>query len=1837
MEELEALYADYMAQGYSINKAYRKMRLAGYDTQEQRDYMKGLYDGQDLKKKSQDTSPSASSSEAVSTGVTSNQVPQTEKPDGDSDSAPIGSFDSFLEDIFPTNYNISDFETEASNPDVQYFKPGDPALVKINPQAVLNGKEDNDFDRLVSGLQFKTFQEWALANSLPVEGYFDTVLKDTKGVLDPEDSLIIKQLQNTAAFPYYHQILDQLALAYTVDSSTRSLMEQEDMTLEQALSMNKEFVDNALKGMAKRGRGTYKGRKDRRIRRKVEEIEKSIAKKRNELELDYINNYFGKKFIDSLPSQFNQKDEDGNLTPESKSKLGYLEKTLKKRIGLGVDLSGDGKVGNRPFFKVTPLGGMMSFEGDLVDRTENAFESMWNTMAYVGSKLWGQGMLSSTYPNETYFNPDTGEFMDIGDVFAFDVEMNNRKSEKEMQELSEDMNEYQRNISSSLVNGDWGNAIEQSFLMTADGVPFMIPMIAAPYLGITGTAAVSAGLGVAMEANNIRNDYSFDSFMKGGKEYSYSEAAEEVGSYDIDKIKEAGYDIETDYWARTGYLSAVGLGDFGVAYASARALTGAYKSAAKKEVENWFRGFMQGSGYAVGEGATAQAFSVFEKSVARGIATDEKVDFEQTAIDAIEASIGGVPMSMLMHTTGSASRAIVGAKNAPEVIPFNAEEISKIKDGIREYQIKISRMNDPKAIREANQFIYNSRQKLRSLQYQSESYLRYLEKESPEQLVDVLDLKAELDRLKLSYENTNDPNLKIQYKERGAQIVEDLRSVYNQNKEGYEEYTGVVRGVREREEKRKEEGVDIEDTRREVMEPIQERPVPESPVMEFEPEIVVSRDARRNDRQASMRRLGSRAKKIFNKWVRSSGGVADKNVEEVIRSSERIRSAWMDEMTYQISEFKGLMREVMKPTGLRLSKAEKASRNEDIRMVLEGRMKPEDLPYLSDSQREGIRSMRSNVDALSEQLISVLEQQPAGSKEQAQAKSELIEKIRSNKGVYLNRSYEIFSDGGKRLSLLLKPRAEMPTDIRKAYDDAVKYISNKMDDANVLSMSDERRMSVAEQEVRKYLLALDDKRDTPSFGIMGAMDAPFLKARNNEIPKEFLNLLGEIKDPLHGYANTLAKLNSYLGNARWQNELAISLQEAGIAKVGGDFFGAEGPEGLYVKLAPDTEQWQPLFDIYVPESFQAAYQNLQPLKSIRTGSEGVDSFVKDVIGLTAKVKVGKTVLAPTTTARNLVSGMFLGMANGHTGSPQSLRNAWVQATGAKATRTNRVWMDERKKLIEYGVLADGANSGELMKTLNDSMGGDINRMTKGEGGIMNFAQKLYAFGDDFYKVNGYYLERQALIDSGLSVADAEATAARRVRDGYPTYSKISKGTKAVRRFPLTGSFVSFPYEMFRTTRNQFQFIAEDLRAGRTDMARRRALGLTLASTLGYGVSETSLNMLGLTDEDDEAIKLLGPEWQRLSQVFYLGKDNGVPYFMDASYYLPHEVAVKPLRALFGGDPKSEDYMDNVMASVDEVLSPFYGADVTFRGAKELLENRDSNGNKIVNEIPDATPLENILAEPEKALTHLTKTVAPGFVGNVVELARSEERLSEDNPLFELQRSFNRYFPKETRYREYTTEDALLALLGARMTYLPLDLSAQNQVSDQINYLSNKQYDIYQPIMSGSPVRSEDAADMFEEYISIHESIVDKNRKIIGLTKQLGMSTVEIQKVLSDAGVPKGQIGLYLFDLPIIAMPLSKEKLTNMWKRATASTRVPMDDKIEMAKNMVNGAVEYNKRIAMYNSRIFGDEPRSAKDPSTARQINIELKDLEGLNQAESWMDDIEKMINDLINGETKKD
>ena len=162
------------------------------------------------------------------------------------------------------------------------------------------------------------------------------------------------------------------------------------------------------------------------------------------------------------------------------------------------------------------------------------------------------------------------------------------------------------------------------------------------------------------------------------------------------------------------------------------------------------------------------------------------------------------------------------------------------------------------------------------------------------------------------------------------------------------------------------------------------------------------------------------------------------------------------------------------------------------------------------------------------------------------------------------------------------------------------------------------------------------------------------------------------------------------------------------------------------------------------------------------------------------------------------------------------------------------------------------------------------------------------FGDDSEGVE-YENEKQNLVSTGMSEAEAEVEAARRVRDTYPTYSLVGNFVNQLRRFPLAGTFVSFPAEIIRTRYNQLKIAAEDLAdPNRRVLGARRLAGLSIAAAIPYALQSLSKEMFDVSDDEEEAIRLMAPYWSENSNFMFMGRDkNGNLKYLDTSFLDPY--------------------------------------------------------------------------------------------------------------------------------------------------------------------------------------------------------------------------------------------------------------------------------------------------------------------------------------------------------------
>ena len=892
--------------------------------------------------------------------------------------------------------------------------------------------------------------------------------------------------------------------------------------------------------------------------------------------------------------------------------------------------------------------------------------------------------------------------------------------------------------------------------------------------------------------------------------------------------------------------------------------------------------------------------------------------------------------------------------------------------------------------------------------------------------------------------------------------------------------------------------------------------------------------------------LNRAAKKFWNKTFKSNAGL-NNEVAEIYRQLNRDIAAYNDKINVEANA----INDIRKKAGKKADDNLRNSRYDRINSYLTGN-KDADLSFLDQKDIEVLDYSRARIDTLSKHIVNVLNQKMQETKmteAQKVATQQLIDTIQFNEGQYIKRTYQAFTDP-KYLEGFIMPYGDMNEVARKKFDGAVEYLQA----AEGLSFDE------AQAEVVKYIDGLARNSGSEmAVGKAGAAAARFLKQRK-DIPEAFRELLGEAKDPLYNYANTTEQLTGFLASIDYQQNLADTILGMGIA--------TDQPKPGYTKLSPNSSDWSYLKDLYVPVEFKEAMDSLGPLETVN------DRFYKAYIKATSLGKLSKTVLSPTTTFRNLYSGVLLGLNSGHffAMSPDKIVKSAAMAWGP--VRDKKQLQAEREQLIKLGIIGDAARSGELTEILNDfgSYFGDPAKQGAGKK-LLDFAKQAYAFGDDFYKTVGFYQEKAKFMDSGMSEVEATNKAAERVRGGYPTYSYVPPNIRKLRRNPFVGTFVSFPYEVVRTTKNNLLYAVEDFQAGRNKMAMRRLAGMTMASVGIGAISTASKQMLGLTDEDDERIRSLVPFYQENSELLYMGKDENSAIFIDGTSLFPSEVIIQPIRMILE-NPQDETVGKRANDALEKALEPYVGVDLTSKTIYELFTNENSFGNAIYSEgekISSIPIVNGVFNDPTAMVNYLAKKAGPGVYNNVQEMARALEISPEI------------FGEKVSTYREYKPEDALLGFLGFRQSTVNYYQAVKNKIREEKDIMSELQAQQLKSL-STNRIMSEDE---IQKAFSAYKQAQDKfNNTVLGYAetgRTLGMAEDKIGSSFSDGGMSRRDVAQTLGGGAIPMRIVSKQRYTDKIEALRANKAIYGDERVQEMIDM------YTANVEAFNALIQAQE------------------------------------------------
>ena len=713
--------------------------------------------------------------------------------------------------------------------------------------------------------------------------------------------------------------------------------------------------------------------------------------------------------------------------------------------------------------------------------------------------------------------------------------------------------------------------------------------------------------------------------------------------------------------------------------------------------------------------------------------------------------------------------------------------------------------------------------------------------------------------------------------------------------------------------------------------------------------------------------------------------------------------------------------------------------------VLKGK-KPEST--IPDGMRDVVSQMRHEIDALSQKLI-----------DSGIIEGELVGQITENMGHYATRAYRVFSDP--------KWANKVPKDVR-----------NK---AKALLRSEFPNST--EEEIEGLIEELLFKNGTPinvlaSGGKLGSKNLSILKKRKF-IPKEIRALWGEYKEADVNYALSVSKMAHLVANHNFLNKvrsdgLGKFLHKKPIKNKDGNFSVQIATEG--------SKTFAPLNGLYTTKEIAEAFNALT--------SENLAPWMRHWMKINGLVKWSKTVGSIMTHVRNTTGNVGFAVANGHFDVKQS-----AEAIGAILNDITNSGTSEKKafvrKMYKLGLLDESITFGELRDTMRDAQGRGIDAIVGSKtGGLIKGAvkltNKLYAVEDGLWKIYAWKNERNRYAKAmpELNESELDQLAADIVRNTYPTYSLIPKAIKALRRFPVVGTFVSFPAEVVRVGFNTVGLAMKELADPRLRaIGAQRLVGIMVAATGTAAVGVATRALLGITKDKEEAIKEFIPPWSKNSDISWLGNGgNGQYKYIDVGFSDPYAYLKKPVMAAINGGDWKESIVDASMAA----LEPFISQEILLKRVSEAKANKKENGSQVYNEQDSGDKIAKDIA------LHVWGALEPGSASSIRRIVMGIRKESKNGMIYD---------PKV---------EAAATLTGLRMS--------QVDISRSFGFKARKfSKDLTEATKSG------EGRDDIDAKIKSKKRLMEKFKKTFEAGVIAGVSSNKLRKVMKDSNIPNKAI------------------------------------------------------------------------------------------------------------------
>lgn len=547
--------------------------------------------------------------------------------------------------------------------------------------------------------------------------------------------------------------------------------------------------------------------------------------------------------------------------------------------------------------------------------------------------------------------------------------------------------------------------------------------------------------------------------------------------------------------------------------------------------------------------------------------------------------------------------------------------------------------------------------------------------------------------------------------------------------------------------------------------------------------------------------------------------------------------------------------------------------------------------------------------------------------------------------------------------------------------------------------------SLAPEQINAILMDIIErgKKDS-SFNILseliergtGGGAAKILKARK-DLDKPILEFLGEVKDPVRNFTETMANQNKLIAKAQYIKDIKKFAEEniGREVELGGLFPFLPKEVSTFLRKAevtPSMDVRESLGGLAQKElgGFGAGGETLGLNKVVTTKEfadmldKGIDTFGfdnsvgKGWLNLISKpVGVGQAMETVFDHTAHLLNtyGMFQQLAmNGVLYRPRVAKEAYKSAYAMyqKAAKGDEDTLKFLQALKNRGIIDSSVTSEAIKKNINrfgeglDSIEGTVEKAIKAPFRGMS---AVYGGVDDFGKIVAFQAEFNAYKKAYPNLSNAEIfdKATEIVRNTMPSYTTAAPAVRALTRLPF-GTYATFPAEMIRTTKNIVMQGAKDIAEGkrtnnpaliRIGMRRLAGIGATTAG-IEYAINNQNSQM-GVGEDEQRAVDLVVPEYQAntkkvYTQPFYKDPKTGdiMTRFTDTGFIDSMQVIKGPVRRIIGrimaGDDVTQREIDDAFPdALRELYSPYISEKFLTTALINAYRGKDEEGRELSKE------------------------------------------------------------------------------------------------------------------------------------------------------------------------------------------------------------------------------------------------------------------------------------------------